>query len=191
MRINIPIQRRLNATISRINMYRFWVIERLLSFDAANVFLQGIDKNAIQLVLKKNGASIGKDCDIESGLFFHNCRDYSNLIIGNNCHVGKSCFFDLRGKVVIEDNVVVSMQTTFITHQDLNKSDLREIYPPSFSDVTIKKNSYIGANATILQGITVNQYSVIAAGAVVTEDVPEYSVVGGVPAKLIKHIEKI
>jgi acetyltransferase-like isoleucine patch superfamily enzyme len=150
-----------------------------------------VDKTSITKILQQYGAKIGEDCDIETGLTFHNCKDYSNLIIGNNCHIGKNCCFDLRGKVKIEDNVVVSMQTTFITHQDMNKSDLRSIFPPSNHNIYVGCNTYIGANATILQGVTISHYTIIAAGAVVNKNVEPYTMVGGVPAKIIKSLEHL
>jgi acetyltransferase-like isoleucine patch superfamily enzyme len=190
MKTGLGLKHKLIALCTKLNLFRFWLRKTLLGFDAANVFLQRLDKASINLVLRKNGAIIGKDCDIETGLIFHNCKDYSNLIIRNNCHVGKNCLFDLRGKVTIENNVVISMQTTFITHQDLNKSELKKNYPATKKDITIKNNCYIGANATILKGIVINEFAVVAAGAVVNNNVPKYAAVGGVPAILIKKIEK-
>ena len=191
MKTGLRLQHKVKILYSYTNLFRFWLLKTLFGFDAANIFLQRLDKTSILLVLKKNGATIGSDCDIETGLVFHNCMDYSNLIIGNNCHIGKNCFFDLRDKVIIEDNVVISMQTTFITHQDLNKSELKTILPADKSNIIVKNDSYIGANATILRGTVINSFSVVAAGAVVTKDVPELTMVGGVPAELIKKIEKV
>ena len=75
------------------------------------------------------GARIGKNCNIQSGQVFHNCRDYSNIEIGDNCHIGKNCFFDLRNKIVVGKNVTISMQCTFLTHIDLSNSRLSNIYP--------------------------------------------------------------
>jgi len=172
-----------------LNIFGFWIRKTMLGFDVANQFIQRVDKISLQHILSSNGAKIGLDCDIETGLTFHNCRDYSNLIIGNNCHVGKNCFFDLRGKVIIEDNVVVSMLVTFITHQDLNKSNLRNLYPATFADIRIGKNAYVGAAVTILKGVTVGAFSVIAAGALVTRNVKTKSIAAGVPARHIKMIE--
>jgi len=170
------------------NVNEFGLRKRILGFENANSFLRRIDKNSMVPILKRNGSTIGFDCDIEAPLIFHNCIDFSNLVIGSNCHIGKNCFFDLRGKVILEDNVVISMQTTFITHQDLNKSELRKIYPASTGDIKVKHNCYIGVNATLLKDVVINEFSVVAAGSVVTKNVPSYSVVGGTPAKMIKRV---
>jgi len=191
MKTKLGLLKKFNVINAYLNCFRFWLIKLLLGFDSANIFLQGLNKTSISLVLKKNGATIGKECDIETGLIFHNCKDYSNLIIGNNCHIGKNCFFDLRSKVVIANNVVIAMQATFITHQDLNKSELKTIFPATMNKIIIKSNSYIGANTTILKGVVINQSSIVGAGAVVTKDVHEYTIVGGVPARPIKKINNL
>ncbi len=84
--------------------------------------------------------------------------------------------------------MVISMQTCFITHLDMNQSRLKQIYPAKYSDIFVKDNSYIGANTTILPGVVVNHSALIASGAVVAKEVPEFTLVGGVPAKVIKKI---
>ncbi|MGI6311418.1 MAG: acyltransferase [Bacteroidales bacterium] len=171
------------------NVNEFSIRKKVLGFDNANTFLHRLDKNSMSSVLRENGAIIGLNCSIEGSLIFHNCKDYSNLIVGNNCHIGKSCFFDLRSKVRIEDNVVISMQTTFITHLDLNNSELRKIYHASTADIHICKNCYIGTGVIILQGVQLGKSSIIAAGSVVTNNVDPYTMVGGVPAKVIKKLQ--
>jgi len=173
----------------RLDLIGFSIRNRVFGFDQANAFLRRVGKNSILSLLKKNGATIGVNCDIEVPLFFHNCRDFSNLFIGNNVHVGKNCFFDLRDKITIEDNVVVSMQTTFITHFDMSKSGLSKKYPPAQKPILIKNNSFIGANATVLMGVTLGDSSMTSAGAVVTGDVEPETLVAGVPACLKKRIE--
>lgn len=162
-----------------------------LGFNNANKKMQVIDKKAIIPVLKRNGANIGDGCDIESPLTFHNCQNYRNLTIGNHCHIGKDVFFDLKAPIIIEDSVTISMRATILTHFDVGKSPLREYnYKDISKKVIIKKGSYIGANAVILQGITIGECSLVGAGAVVTKDIPSFTIVGGVPAKQIKKISK-
>ena len=172
----------------RKNIIVFYLRRKIFGFDNANLMLRRVDKNSIKDILIRNGAEIGDDCDIETGITFHNCTDYKNLKIGGNCHIGKNCLFDLRGKIIIEDNVVISMQSTFITHLDLNKSELKKYYPAKIGNLIIKKNAYVGANSIILMGVTLNEGSFVAAGSVVTKDVEAFTMVGGVPAKIIKKI---
>lgn len=170
------------------NVNEFSFRKKLLGFENANAFLRRLDKNSMIPILKRNGASIGINCDIEAPLIFHNCHDFSNLIIENNCHIGKNCFFDLRDKVVLEKNVVISMQSTFITHLDMNKSELHLSFPASHAPIHVGKNTYIGANTTILQGVIIAESCLLAAGSLVTNNVPPLTMVGGVPATFIKNI---
>jgi acetyltransferase-like isoleucine patch superfamily enzyme len=81
------------------------------------------------------------------------------------------------------------MRTTILTHQDLGQSPLKKrIYPTQQSPVLIKKGAYIGAGAILLQGVSIGKLSVVGAGAVVTKDVPDFSLVVGVPAKVIRSL---
>ncbi len=59
----------------------------------------------------------------------------------------------------------------------------------TYGKVTVKKNAWLGLNVTICLGVTIGEYAVVGAGAVVTKDVPAYTVVGGVPAKVIKMLD--
>jgi acetyltransferase-like isoleucine patch superfamily enzyme len=172
------------------NVNEFSIRKKLLGFENANAFLRRLDKNSMIPILTRNGAIIGNNCDIEAPLIFHNCQNFSNLFFGNNVHIGKNCFFDLQNKVIIEDNVVVSMQTTFITHIDMSKSELHYLFPPTHSLVRVSKNSFIGVGSTILKGVTLAENCFVAAGSIVTKNVDSYTMVGGVPAKLIKVLTK-
>jgi len=168
----------------------FYLRKSFLGFQNATLYLSKVDKNAVIPLLKFNGVSIGENCDIEAGLIFHNCTSFGNLSIGNNCHIGKGCFFDLRDKITIEDNCVISMRSTFITHIDMNKSDLKHYYPAHQKHIIIKKNTYIGASSTVLMGVEIEENSIVAANALVTKNVKSYTMVGGIPAALIKTIKK-
>lgn len=175
--------------LANVNLLRFTLLNRLLGFEYANIFMQRLDKQSIVLILRRYGAKIGIDCDIESGLIFHNCTDYTNLSIGNNCHIGKNCFFDLRGKINIEENVVISMRCSFVTHIDLNKSALSQIYPADIEDIRISNDCYLGTNATVLKGVIIGENSIIGANALVIKNVASYTIVGGVPASKIKCLK--
>ena len=146
-------------------------------------------------LLKLLGASIGKNVNINAGVFFHMETmesSFSNLVVRDNVYIGPRGFIDLSGKVVINDNATISMNSCILTHQDpgeLKNRPIAKYYPKKISNVIIEEGSYIGANALILPGIKIGKMSVIGAGAVVTKDVPDYTIVVGVPARIIKKIK--
>ena len=104
--------------------------------------------------------------------------------IGKNVFLGKYCIIDdtFPELITIEDNVVISFGTTIVAHDDSK----REVAP-----VIIKKGVFLGTRSVILPGVTIEENSIVGAGAVVTRDVSADTVVGGVPARVIKKIETI
>lgn len=109
-----------------------------------------------------------------------------NIRIGKNVFVNHACTFMDRGGITLEDNVLIGPKVNLITtNHPLNPAERRatQSHP-----IVIKKNAWIGAGATILAGVTVGENAVVAAGAVVSKDVPDNAVVGGIPAKVIKSI---
>jgi acetyltransferase-like isoleucine patch superfamily enzyme len=188
MKTGLQLYVKYRKFIAYINVFRFWFKKSIIGFDAANLFLQRVDKVSTQLILIKNGAKIGINCDIESGLIFHNCRNYKNLIIGDNCHIGKNCFFDLKDKIEIGNNVVISMLCTFITHIHTGNSQLSKSFPPESAPIMIRDDCYLGVHTTILKNTMLNSSAFIAAGSLVTKDVTENTMVGGIPARRIKTL---
>jgi len=172
--------------IAYINLFRFSIRKYFIGFDVANLFLQRVDKVSLLLILKNNGAKIGNNCDIETGLIFHNCKNYTNLSIGNNCHIGKNCFFDLKEKIIIKEDVVISMQCTFITHIDMSKSELSKSYPQKSKKIIINKNCYLGVKSTVLFGVEVGEKTLIAANSLINKSTISNTILGGVPAKNLK-----
>lgn len=188
MKTGLGLYNKYRRFFAYINLIRFQFVRKVFGFDVANQFIQKVDKTSLILILKKNKASIGKDCDIETGIVFHNCRDYSNFIVGNNCHIGKNCFFDLRDKVQIRDNVVISMLCTFVTHIDMSKSSLSKKYPPAKGSIIIDHDTYIGSSSTVLMNTIIGSCSIVGSGSVVIKDIVPYTMVGGVPAVFIKKL---
>jgi len=161
----------------------------LVCRDCAFNYLQRVSKRSLKIILKLYGATIGKGSSIQPGQIFHNCFNFKNLIIGKYCHIGKSCFFDLRDKITICDNVTISMQSTFITHTALFNSELKkERFQPSSGQIIINSNVYIGAGSTILQGVTIENNSVVGAKSLVNKTVKRNSLYAGIPAKKIKSL---
>ncbi len=157
----------------------------LFGFDEVLSALRNLNKATQLKILRKYGAIIGDNCDIETPLYFHNAQSFRNLRVGNNVHIGRECFFDLREKIEIKDNAVISMRCTFITHQDLNKSELSKKYPAESAPVLIGRNVYIGACATILHGVQVGENSVIGASALVIKNIDSDITAVGIPAKAL------
>lgn len=107
--------------------------------------------------------------------------------IGKNVFINHACSFLDMGGITIEDDVLIGPKVNLITeNHPLAPSDRRALMT---KPVVIKRNAWIGAGATILPGVTVGENAVVAAGAVVSKDVPANTVVGGIPAKFIKPIE--
>lgn len=109
-----------------------------------------------------------------------------NINIGKNVFVNHACTFMDRGGITLEDNVLIGPKVNLITtNHPLNPLERRATisYP-----IVIKRNAWIGAAATIMPGVIIGENSVVAAGAVVTKDVPDNTIVGGIPAKIIKKL---
>jgi len=172
------------------NVLLFRIRKFLYGFETANLMTRYIGKKSLKAILQKNGAAIGRNADIESGLTFHNCKDYSNLIVGNNTHIGKNCFFDLAGKVFIGNNVVISMNCTFLTHLNIHKSTLENIYSSSIKNIIINDDSYVGASVTMLMGVEIGKESIVAAGSLVKESFGDRILIAGNPAVFKKQILK-
>lgn len=141
--------------------------------------------------VKKKLNKCGKETTIGVGT-----KGYlNNVSIGNYCSIAKNVFFDsYKANIIIGNYVMMSSEVLLITgnHRinyvgkpmilvtDSEKEDGDD------EDIIIQDDVWIGSRAIILKGVTIHKGSVVAAGSVVTKDVPPYSVVGGVPAKIIK-----
>jgi len=112
--------------------------------------------------------------------------DYGkNLRFGENVYLNECCHFQDQGGIQIGDDTQIGHNVVLATiDHDLNPQDRRRHYGP----IVIGKRVWIGANAVITRGVTIGDGATIAAGAVVTEDVPENTVVVGVPARTIKQV---
>jgi acetyltransferase-like isoleucine patch superfamily enzyme len=109
-----------------------------------------------------------------------------NTIIGKNVFINFDCTFLDLGGITIEDNVMIAPKVSLLTEGHPIPPDSRRSLVPKPSH--IKENAWIGAGAIILPGVTIGENSVVAAGAVVSRDVPDNTVVGGIPARIIKTI---
>lgn len=106
--------------------------------------------------------------------------------IGKNVFINFDCIFLDLGGITIEDGVLIAPKVSLLSEGHPIESENR--HSLKVGHIHIKKNAWIGANATILQGVTIGENAVIASGSVVSKDVPDNTVVGGIPAKIIKTI---
>jgi acetyltransferase-like isoleucine patch superfamily enzyme len=114
--------------------------------------------------------------------------DYGrNICFGKNVFVNTCCTFMDRGGITIGDRVLIAPKVNLVTTGHPVEPDIRRdtISKP----INIKENAWLGIAATVMPGVTIGKNSVVAAHAVVSEDVPDNVIVGGIPAKIIKTIE--
>ena len=117
--------------------------------------------------------------------FYTDCG--KNIVVGKNVFINACCKFQDQGGIVIGNGVLIGHNVTLATLNHDERPEYRQnIYP---KPIKIGDNVWIGSNATILQGVTIGDGAIIGANAVVTKDVPQNSVVAGVPAKIIRKVE--
>jgi len=129
---------------------------------------------------------IGSDALINCGI----PSKEKSLLIGNNIYIGRSVQINAYRSVRIDDNVVMG-DRVYISDASHNYDD-RDVAiidqgTGFYGSVLIKTGSWIGIGVCILPGITIGKHAIVGANSVVTKDVPDYSIVGGVPAKIISQ----
>src|SRR3954469_14384867 len=130
----------------------------------------------------------GSEIDESVAVFTQLYINYGkNTKIGKNVFINFDCVFLDLGGITIEDGVLIAPKVSLLSEgHPVSPNERQSLIP---GHIHVKKNAWIGAGATILPGVTIGENAVVAAGAVVSKDVPANTVVGGVPAKIIKTIE--
>ncbi len=130
----------------------------------------------------------GEEADESFSLFPPFYTDFGkNIHIGKNVFINSGCCFQDQGGIVLGDGCLIGHQVVIATlNHDLDPKKRGGMYP---APVVLGKNVWVGAHATILAGVTIGDDSVIAAGAVVTKNVPAGVVACGVPARVIRQLD--
>lgn len=166
------------------------IIMRIM-YKICNIISRGFYKYVImpfkRAMLRQCGKKviIGKGSDLT----------YHNITLGNHVSIGKNAMFMCtRAQIKVGDHVMFGPHVFMITggHRTdvvgryMDSVGNGEKLPENDKDIVIEGDNWIGANSIILKGVTIGKGAVVAAGAVVTKDVPPYSIVGGVPARVVK-----
>jgi acetyltransferase-like isoleucine patch superfamily enzyme len=130
-------------------------------------------------IYRLSGIKIGPGSTIHTGARFYNPR---NIEIGRDTIIGENAVLDGRDKLIIGSHVDIASEVMiYNSEHDIEDSNFQAVQKP----VTVEDYTFIGPRAIILPGITIGKGAIIAAGAVVTEDVKPFRIVGGIPAKEI------
>lgn len=170
-----PVQRSLTRVAAQI----VYLGSALLGDDWLGRRLRG-------LLLRAAGATLGSGASVHGG---SHLTVPSRLTLGRDVFVNRSCYFDLDAPVIVGDGATVGHGCTFVTtHHHIGPPERRcgdHVAEP----IVIGPGAWLGANVTVLAGVTVGAGAVVAAGAVVREDVAPNTMVGGVPARLIRVLD--
>ena len=146
------------------------------------VYLSGLGKGKLTL---GNNVSIGSFSRIIISTSFNNLG--SHITIGNNVGIGEFAYLGGGGGLNIGDDCIIGQYLScHPENHNYSSDDLIRYQGVSRQGIVIGRNCWIGAKVTVLDGVTIGNNCVVAAGAVVTKSMPDNSVIGGVPAKVLK-----
>ncbi len=168
----------------------------------AHLFMHGVSQEALKITAEINGSYhtpeelralfsklIGQPVDDTFGLFppfYTDCG--KNIHLGKHVFINMGCKFQDQGGIFIGDGALIGHNVVLATlNHAMSPKDRATMVPAA---IHIGRNVWIGANATVLPGVTIGDGSIVAAGAVVTKDVPENTIVGGVPARIIRQLSE-
>jgi maltose O-acetyltransferase len=126
----------------------------------------------------------GKQLRISSNVNIFNPQ---NMTVGDNVYIGPSCYFG-GGEIVLEDEVNIGPFVTVAAGKHTMRDGSYRFGPYEYGRIHVGRGTWLCASTVITSGVTIGKGCLVAAGSVVTKDVPDYSMVGGVPAKLIETI---
>lgn len=162
------------------------ILDYLVEFYMAMTPHDPLSSKIKSTLMRWRGAKVGARVKIWRDVWVD---DYRKLTLGSDISIGKSAMFICGGGVTVGSRVMIAHGSKIVSSGHRIPDDLDEpmrFSGPEQSPIVIEDDAWVGAGATVLPGVTVGRGAVIAAGAVVTKDVEPYTIVGGVPAKLLR-----
>lgn len=145
--------------------------------------------NLIRYFFPSHGLQYKGTLRIRKGCFFDNPK---NVVFGKDVFVNRCCQFHIgylkETKIFIGNNVWIGMDVCFICPSHVIGDETKRAGRGTYGNIIIGDGTWIGARSTILSGVSVGKGCIIAAGSIVNKDVPDNTMVGGVPAKIIKRL---
>lgn len=141
--------------------------------------------------LRLLGARVGRRAIVHDVRFFNLYRrGFAGLEIGDECFVGDECLFDLAEGIRLERQVTLAERVVILTHTNVGYEDhpLQPLFPAMTAPVVLERGCFVGASVTILPGVTVGREAFVAAGSVVTGNVPPRTLAAGVPARPVRDL---
>lgn len=191
----VPYKRIQQLNSFKRNLYKYWIFTEFKSFGDKSIITYPLDLRGGKSIVVGENVSIGKNSILNAWNNFKGSQYDPEISIGNNTHLGEGCHVSAINKIKIGNNVLIGRRVSIIdnSHGDSTLIDL--LNPPSRRKLTskgaiiIEDNVWIGDKATILSDVTIGVNSIVGANSVVTKNVPPNSVVGGIPARIIKTIQ--
>lgn len=160
------------------------ILKTMLSVSKSPIFIRKIRAKYLKML----GVDVSISSDIRAGVYF----DSTSVILKDGSMVNRNCEFHTglgNGKIDVGENAFIGMNTCLIcvTHEigDQNQRAAKTIY----KDIVVGNGCWIGANSTVLPGVTIGDGTIVAAGSVVAKDCEENCLYGGIPAKKIKELD--
>ena len=151
----------------------------------------------IRIIQTRSYLATGSDIEIDKSVRFGRWCFFTSkggeIIIGENTFLNTQVILnaDIGGKIHISNDCMIGPRTIFRTanHKIKDINSVKREQGHNFADIFVERNVWIGANVTVLPGVTIGENSVIAAGAVVTKDIPKNCLAAGVPAIVKKYYD--
>ena len=171
----------------------FILFARLLNwfygYEAINILFRISPSRYTIFILRHFGAKIGKGVRIQAPFMIHNADQsvpiYSNLIIGDDCYIGRDCIFDLMNKINLGGKVTISHRAVLNTHTNAGKSPIaNKTLINTSGEIKINDGAYLGSNVTVLESVVIGSQSIIGAKSLVNRNIHDHVIAFGVPCKV-------